>query len=42
LAYKTPDTSLVAALHPWFDAQLSDHGTDAMGGHIHHDGMKKP
>jgi hypothetical protein len=42
LTYKTPETSLVAALHQWFDAQLSDHGTDAMEGHTHHDGMKKP
>jgi hypothetical protein len=27
----------VAALHQWFDAQLSDHGADAMAGHMHHD-----
>ncbi|MBI3145725.1 MAG: aspartate carbamoyltransferase [Pseudogulbenkiania sp.] len=35
LAYKTSDASLVAALHKWFDAQLSDHGKDAMEGHAH-------
>lgn len=42
LAYKTTDSSLVAALHKWFDAQLSDHGKDAMEGHAHHDGVTKP
>lgn len=36
LRYRTPDASLVAALHRWFDAQLSDHGPDAMEGHQHH------
>lgn len=36
LTYKTSDTNLVAALHAWFDAQLSDHGPDAMNGHAHH------
>ena len=41
LTYKTQDASLVAALHKWFDAQLSDHGKDAMEGHAHHD-IKKP
>lgn len=41
LAYNTSDASLVAALHKWFDAQLADHGKDAMEGHAHHDGMKK-
>jgi hypothetical protein len=29
LTYKTSDANLVAALHRWFDAQLSDHGKDA-------------
>jgi len=34
LIYKTSDASLVTALlHKWFDAQLSDHGNDAMEGH---------
>jgi hypothetical protein len=41
LAYNTSDAGLVAALHKWFDAQLSDHGKDAMQGHAHHDGMTK-
>jgi hypothetical protein len=38
LSYRTKDPSLVAALHAWFDAQLSDHGHDAMAGHEHHQG----
>jgi hypothetical protein len=29
LTYTTPDPQLIAALHQWFDAQLSDHGQDA-------------
>lgn len=38
LTYRTSDAKLVAALHQWFDAQLSDHGADAMAGHMqHHD-----
>lgn len=36
LTYRTADAKLVAALHRWFDAQLSDHGADAMAGHMHH------
>jgi len=40
LTYTTSDSSRVAALHKWFDAQLSDHGKDAMEGHALHDGMK--
>ena len=35
LRYSTSNASLVAALHRWFDAQLSDHGADAMAGHEH-------
>lgn len=38
LTYRTADPKLVSALHTWFDAQLSDHGTDAMAGHEHHHG----
>jgi hypothetical protein len=30
---RSPD--LVSAIHEWFDAQLSDHGSDAMAGHDH-------
>lgn len=36
LIYRTADAKLVAALHQWFDAQLSDHGADAMAGHSDH------
>jgi transposase-like protein len=36
LIYKTADAGLVSALHTWFDAQVSDHGDDAMAGHMHH------
>jgi hypothetical protein len=36
LTYTTADAGLVAALHQWFDAQLSDHGKDAMQGHAGH------
>jgi hypothetical protein len=36
LTYRTTDAKLVLALHEWFDAQLSDHGADAMAGHQHH------
>ncbi len=38
LTYRSADPTLVAALHQWFDAQLSDHGADAMAGHQHHPG----
>ena len=38
LVYRTSDPVMVAALHKWFDAQLSDHGSDAMDGHQHHHG----
>jgi len=33
IAYRTKDATLIAALHTWFDAQLSDHGPDAVEGH---------
>lgn len=42
LTYKTSDAKLVAALHRWFDAQLSDHGHDAIEVHAHGDGTKLP
>jgi hypothetical protein len=35
LRYSTRSAALVAALHQWFDAQLSDHGADAMAGQMH-------
>jgi hypothetical protein len=42
LRYRTSDARLVAALHRWFDGQLSDHGADAMRGHQHkHSDMPK-
>lgn len=37
LTYRTADPALVAALHEWFDAQVADHGHDAMAGHDHRD-----
>jgi hypothetical protein len=36
LTYRTADARLVTALHTWFDAQVSDHGDDAMAGHMPH------
>jgi hypothetical protein len=40
IADHTDEPRLVAALHVWFDAQLSDHGHDVMAGHdpgmMHH------
>lgn len=35
LSYATRSPQLVAALHQWFDAQLSDHGPAASAGHEH-------
>lgn len=35
LRYRSNDPKRVAALHRWFDAQLADHGKDAMEGHHH-------
>lgn len=40
LIFSTLDTSLISALHVWFDSQLSDHGKDAASVHSHED-MKK-
>lgn len=42
LTYRSKSPQLVSALHAWFDAQLSDHGTDAMEGHHHHEHMPTP
>ena len=42
LTYHAKDAKLAMALHQWFDAQLSDHGADAMEGHqLHHGNMLK-
>ena len=38
LVFRSADAGLVSALHQWFDAQVSDHGPDAMAGHQHHHG----
>jgi hypothetical protein len=35
IQYSSRDPKLVSALHAWFDAQIADHGTDAMAGHAH-------
>lgn len=32
ITYATADPALVGALHRWFDAQLADHGHDAVSG----------
>lgn len=42
LRYTTASPALVTALHRWFDAQLADHGKDAMAGHVGHGSMRKP
>jgi hypothetical protein len=36
VSYASADPALVKALHDWFDAQVADHGKDAMAGHQHH------
>ena len=35
IIYMTQNQKLIVALHKWFDAQLADHGHDAMAGHDH-------
>jgi hypothetical protein len=41
--YSSHNPTLISALHDWFDAQLSDHGADAMEGHHHsHDPAAHP
>lgn len=43
LIYRSGNPKLVSALHAWFDAQISDHGADAMDGHAaHHSGTVQP
>jgi hypothetical protein len=37
LVYRTGDARLIDAVHAWFDAQVADHGADAVAGHHHHD-----
>lgn len=40
IRFTTSRPELVNALHKWFDAQLSDHGSNAMEGHDHAAMMK--
>jgi hypothetical protein len=43
IEYSSRNPTLVSAVHDWFDAQLSDHGADAMEGHDHsHDPAAHP
>jgi hypothetical protein len=42
LTYRSDDPNLVSSLHAWFDAQLSDHGADAMDGDMHHHADMSP
>ncbi|MBS3954336.1 MAG: aspartate carbamoyltransferase [Methylomicrobium sp.] len=35
ITYSSEKPELVDAIHRWFDAQLADHGPDAMSGHAH-------
>ena len=35
IQYSSHDPKHVSALHEWFDAQVADHGKDAMAGHDH-------
>ncbi|SAL66956.1 hypothetical protein AWB67_07261 [Caballeronia terrestris] len=43
ITYRSDDPKLVSSLHAWFDAQLSDHGADAVDGQMHHHaGMPQP
>lgn len=41
LRYTTTEAHLIVALHQWFDAQLTDHGPDARGGHAHQENRDK-
>jgi hypothetical protein len=36
LEFRSADPTLISAVHAWFDAQLADHGSDAMRGDEHH------
>ena len=40
IAYQAKDATLIDALHAWFDAQISDHGPDAMQGQEHDHGQR--
>ena len=36
LSFRSDDALLIKAVHDWFDAQVHDHGRDAMEVHRHH------
>ena len=36
ITYSAKSPSLIAAIHQWFDAQLTDHARHAVPGHSHH------
>lgn len=38
IRYTSQEPTIIAALHQWFDAQLSDHARHAMPGHASHAG----
>ena len=40
ITYSAEDKALITAIHQWFDAQLADHGSDAMPG-MNHGNMQK-
>jgi hypothetical protein len=33
IQYSSRNPKLISALHDWFDAQVADHGMDAIAGH---------
>jgi len=35
ITYSSKEPGLIDAIHRWFDAQLADHGSDAIPGHSH-------
>ncbi|WAK00268.1 aspartate carbamoyltransferase [Methylobacter sp. YRD-M1] len=37
ITYTSEDQGVIASVHKWFDAQLADHGPDAIPGHPHGD-----
>jgi hypothetical protein len=40
ITYSAEDKALITAIHQWFDAQLADHGSDAVPG-MNHGNMQK-
>jgi hypothetical protein len=35
IQFSSHNPKVISALHEWFDAQVADHGNDAMAGHDH-------